>query len=318
MLDAAPTVSALVGLAAARLAAARLAAARLAAAGSTSPLLDAQLLMGKALGVDRAGVIAYGSVVVQPGAAAVFEGFVARRELGEPVAYIRGFREFHGLAIATDPRALIPRPETELLVDAALAEVSRRLTAAPRSPGARPMRIADVGTGTGAIAVALLVALRRRRMDGHVEVVAVDCSPDALDLARENAVGHGVADRMVFREGDLLPAGDAEYDLVCANLPYVATGEIETLAADLSFEPRTALDGGPDGLDVIRRLLDRLPRVLLGDGVALLEIGADQGVAIRTEVEELLPGWRCAVANDLAGLPRLARVERPARPGAPS
>jgi release factor glutamine methyltransferase len=304
------TVSALVGRA----------AVRLAAAGSTSARLDAELLMGRALGIDRVGVLAHGDAPVSGSAVAAFEEFVARRERGEPVAYIRGFREFHGLAIATDARALIPRPETELLVDEALAVVTRALTAAPRGPGLRPVRIADVGTGTGAIAVAVLASLRKRRMDAHVEVVAVDISADALDLARENAAGHGVADRMVFREADLLPAGDAWYDLVCANLPYVPSGAIDGLGPDLGFEPRAALDGGPDGLGVIRRMLDRLPGVLDGHGVALLEIGADQGDAIVREATAILPGWRCLVLRDLAGLPRLARVEPPAAvvPGVPS
>jgi release factor glutamine methyltransferase len=304
----APTVAVLV----------RAAALRLAAAGADSPSLDAELLMGAALGVDRVGVLAYGDAPVGAAAAVVFEGYVARRERGEPVAYIRGFREFHGQAIVTDARALIPRPETELLVDEALAAIVARLTVAPRPAGApRParapdLRVADVGTGSGAIAIALVAALRKRHMDEHVTVVAVDVSPEALDLARENAVGHGVADRMLFREGDLLPAGDAPYAVICANLPYVATDAMDHLAPDLSFEPRLALDGGPDGLDIIRRLLERLPAVLEADGVALLEIGWDQGETVVAAVAGLLPGWRCSVQPDLAGLPRLARVERPA------
>jgi release factor glutamine methyltransferase len=301
MPDAAPTVAELVARA----------TERLGAAGCASPRLDAELLMAASLGIDRTSVIAHGAVPAGPGAASTFEGYVARRERGEPVAYIRGFREFHGLAIATDPRALIPRPETELLVDEAIAAVVARLTSAPRGEGAPPLRIADLGTGTGAIAVALVAALRKRRMDEHVVVVAVDLWPEALQLARENAVGHGVADRMHFREADLVPVGDAPYDVICANLPYVATEALAGLGPDLAFEPRSALDGGPDGLDVIRRLLERLPSVLEADGVALLEIGADQADAVHAAVESLLPGWRCELHADLAGLPRLARIERP-------
>src|SRR5436190_232182 len=114
---------------------------------------------------------------------------------------------------------------TERLVDEAIAFVVARLTAEPRPPGVPRLRIADVGTGTGAIAVALLAALRKRHMDTHVTLVAVELWPDALELARENAVGHGVADRMLFREADLLPVGDDPYALICANLPYVATGD---------------------------------------------------------------------------------------------
>jgi len=303
MPDAAPTVAELVTRA----------TERLSSTGSTSPRLDAELLMAAALGVDRTAVIAHGAAPAGTGATGTFADYVEVRARGEPVAYIRGFREFHGLAIATDSRALVPRPETELLVDEAIAAVVARLTNAPRAPGAPNLRVADIGTGTGAIAVALLAALRKRHMDEHVTVVAVDLWPDALDLARENAAGHGVADRMLFREADLVPVGDAPYEVICANLPYVATAAVAGLAPDLAFEPRSALDGGPDGLDVIRRLLERLPAVLERGGVALFEIGADQGSSIGDAVAELLPGWRCEVRADLAGLPRLARIERAER-----
>jgi len=301
MADAAGTVASLV----------RDAAARLTASGSGSPRLDAELLLAHVLGVDRTGVIAHPEAPVGPGAQRQFGADVARREAGEPVAYIRGFREFHGLAITTDARALIPRPETELLVDAAVAEVSARLISSPRPAGAPALRVADVGTGSGAIAIAVLAALRARRMAEHVMLVATDLSADALSLARENAVGHGLADRMVFVEADLLPpVVDPPYTVMCANLPYVATPQIDLLARDLSFEPRTALDGGPDGLDLVRRLLDRLPDALAPDGVALLEIGADQREGVLDAVARQLSGWHATVQADLAGLPRLARVER--------
>jgi release factor glutamine methyltransferase len=285
---------------------------RLTASGSTSPRLDAELLMAAALGVDRVGVLAHPDAPAGGAAAATFDGYVARREAGEPVAYIRGFREFHGRAIATDPRALIPRPETELLVDEAIAAIVERLTVAPRTPGAGPIRVVDVGTGTGAIAVALVAALRKRRMDEHVLVLAVDVSEEALDLARENAVGHGVADRMRFLAWDLLPTGDEPWDVICANLPYVASGALPSLAPELGYEPRLALDGGEDGLDVVRRLLGLLPQTLAAEGIALLEIGADQGESVVEAAASILPGWRCTVATDLAGLPRLARVQRSA------
>jgi release factor glutamine methyltransferase len=284
---------------------------RLEASGSGSPRLDAELLVGHALGIERTGVIAHHDAPVGPGAQATLEAAVCRREAGEPVAYIRGFREFHGIALATDRRALIPRPETELLVDAALSEVVARLTGSPRPPGSPALRVADVGTGSGAIAIAILAALRARRMGDQVMVIATDASADALDLARENAVGHGLADRMVFVEADLLPpVVEPPYAVVCANLPYIPAGEIAGLAGELAFEPRSALDGGPDGLAVIRRLLDRLPDALAPGGAALLEIGADQETGFVAAVAAQLPGWRCAVGVDLAGLPRLARVER--------
>lgn len=289
------------------------AAVRLDTAGSGSPRLDAELLLAHILRIDRTGVIAHPDAPVGLDARSQFAAAVARREAGEPVAYIRGFREFHGIALATDARALVPRPETELLVDAALAEVTTRLTAAPRAASDPALRVADVGTGSGAIAVALLAALRARRMSEHVLVVATDASPVALDLARENAAAHGLADRMVFVEADLLPpVVEPTYAIVCANLPYVATAQIDGLARELTFEPRAALDGGPDGLDIVRRLLARLPAALAPDGVALLEIGADQGDLVEAAVTAQLPGWACSVQADLAGLPRLARVSPPA------
>lgn len=284
---------------------------RLRVAGSESPRLDAELLLGHALGLDRTAVIAHHAAPVGAAAAEVFEAAVRRREAREPVAYIRGFREFHGLAFQTDPRALIPRPETELMVDTAVAEVVARLAASPRAHGAPELRVADIGTGSGAIAVSLVVALRKRRMDGEVLVIATDASPEALELAKENAVGHAVADRIVFVHADLLPPNvDPQYAVICANLPYVATDDIDELEPELAYEPRLAFDGGSDGLDVIRGFLDRLPEVLAPGGTALLEIGADEEMALLAAVEERLPGWRCIVATDLAGEPRLARVER--------
>jgi release factor glutamine methyltransferase len=290
----------------------RAAAERLTAAGTTSsPRLDAELLLAHVLEADRTAIVAHHDAPVGPSQAAGFLGLIERRLAGEPVAYLRGFREFHGLAIGTDRRALIPRPETELLVDAAIVEISARLTAMPRPAGTPPLRVADVGTGSGAIALAILAALRRRRMADDVRVIAIDASAEALDLARENAVAHGLADHLVFLEADLLPPTvSPPYTVVCANLPYIASGDIGTLAPDIGFEPRTALDGGPDGLDVIRALAERLPDALTQDGVALLEIGANQGDSAPRAVLERLPGWRCAVANDLAGHPRLLRVER--------
>jgi HemK family putative methylases len=213
-----------------------------------------------------------------------------------------------------DRRALIPRPETERLVELAEAELVQRLSAAPRGPGAARIRVVDVGTGSGAIAVALAVTLRRRGALSSVEIVAVDISTDALDLALENAMGHAVADAITFREADLLPGerdlGSSPYDLVLANLPYVRHDALAGLPVAASFEPALALDGGPDGLAVIARLLQHLPDALADGGLALLEIGADQGEAIVERCRDLLPGWNCAVEPDLAGLPRVARIWR--------
>ena len=292
---------------------------RLQAAGSETPRLDAELLLGHAVGAGRTAIVAHPEAPVGADAAARYRADVERRAAGEPVAYIRGLKEFCGLAFSVDARALIPRPETERLVELAQAEVMRRLGSGPA--GDEPLRIVDVGTGSGAVAVALAVALRGARALDAVEILATDSSPDALDLARENAVAHAVADRIAFAEADLLPAGDMPngggppaappFDLVLANLPYVRHDAMSGLPRATSFEPAAALDGGPDGLEVIGRLLDLLPEVLAVTGTAVLEIGADQGQAIVELVATRLPGWSCEVVPDLAGLPRVARIARP-------
>ena len=192
-----------------------------------------------------------------------------------------------------------------------------RLGVAARPPGTPRLRLIDVGTGSGAIAVALAVLLRRRGAAADVEFLGTDASAAALDLARENAVGHGVADLVTFEEADLLPARDGpattgrSIDVLVANLPYVASAEVDRLPVAASFEPRDALDGGLDGLAVIARLLGMLPDALAPDGVALLEIGSDQEEGIGRLVADRLPGWRCVVEPDLAGHPRVARIQRP-------
>jgi release factor glutamine methyltransferase len=294
------------------------AVARLRAAGSETARLDAELLLANAIGTDRTAIVAHHDAPVGPDAAERFAIDLARREGGEPVAYIRGLKEFMGLAFAVDARALIPRPETERLVELAEADIVRRLVSAPRPPGTPPVAVVDVGTGSGAIAVTLAARLRARRMDAEVTILATDASEDALGLARENAVGHAVADLIAFAQADLLPdasdapAGGMRWDLVLANLPYVRTDVVPTLPVATRFEPVVALDGGPDGLRVIARLLDRLPEALANGGVALLEIGGDQGPAFEALVAERLPGWDAAVIPDLAGLPRVGRVARAA------
>jgi release factor glutamine methyltransferase len=286
---------------------------RLVSAGSETPRLDAELLLGHVVGVRRTVVLAHPEAPVGADAARLYRAQIERRATGEPVAYLRGLKEFYGQAFEADSRALIPRPETERLVDLARDEVMRRLGAVGRLPGAAPLRVVDVGTGSGPIVVALAVSLRGLGALDAVELLAVDVSPAALDLARENAVGHAVADRISFVEADLLPVDADALDLLVANLPYVRRDAIAGLPIAASFEPVLALDGGVDGLEVIGRLLDRLPGSLEVDGVALLEIGADQREAIVELAADRLPGWRCVVALDLAGLPRVARLERPPR-----
>jgi release factor glutamine methyltransferase len=289
--------------------------ARLRSAGSESARLDAEVLLAFALGTDRTALAAHPEHPVEAPVVEQYEAVVRRREAGEPVAYIRGIKEFFGLAFAVDARALIPRPETERLVELAVAETLTRLTTGIAGRNGEPVRIVDVGTGSGAVAIAVAVELRRRRVvpGEDVMIVATDTSPEALELARENAVGHAVADVIPFVEADLLPprvAGAPSFDLVLANLPYVRSDVVPTLPIAASFEPVAALDGGPDGLAAIRRLLERLPDALVDDGTALLEIGADQGDAAPAATAEILPGWTATVEADLAGLPRVLRVAR--------
>jgi release factor glutamine methyltransferase len=283
---------------------------RLRASGSETPRLDAEVLLAHVLGIDRTGVVAHPEAPVGEAAAERFGAAVTRREAGEPVAYLREVKEFMGLAYAADARALIPRPETERLVELAEREIQRRLTEAPRPVGSPALRIVDVGTGSGTIAVALAARMRAGNMVAELDILATDDAPEALDLARENAVGHAVGDRIRFREADLIPLDEHAFDLVLANLPYVRTDALAGLPIAASFEPRHALDGGEDGLAVIRRLLELLPEVVARRGVALIEIGADQEAAIAAAVAEIPGGWTCLVERDLAGLPRVARVAR--------
>lgn len=291
----------------------RAAAQRLTTAGSDSGRLDAELLLGHLLRVGRTTLLAQPEVGLAPSQVAAFDALVERRAQGEPVAYIRGLKEFYGLVLSVDARALIPRPETETLVSLAVAHIGRRLVSAPRPPGGPQFLVWDVGTGSGAIVVAVAVECRRRGYASDVRFIASDISAAALEVATENAVAHGVADAIRFAQADLtdLPDPDLEpADLLLANLPYIPSAVVPELPVAASFEPREALDGGPDGLDLVRRLLERLPRALAPDGAALLEIGSDQ----HAEVVSLAPmGWTVTIHDDLAGRPRVAELARGAR-----
>jgi release factor glutamine methyltransferase len=198
-------------------------------------------------------------------------------------------------------------------VELAEDRVREVLTGAPRAVDAPPLRIWDVGTGSGAIAVALAVGLRKRRYLDEVRLTASDLSRDALAVAVENAVAHGVADRIELLVGDLLDIepSPTPMDLLLANLPYIPSLVVPTLPVAASFEPVAALDGGPDGLDLIRRLLAGVPGALAARGQVLLEIGSDQVDIAKSAVHDALPGWSYVVHDDLGGQPRVLQVDPP-------
>jgi release factor glutamine methyltransferase len=254
------------------------ATARLGEAGCESPRLDAELLLASALGVDRARLVLDAGTPLEVGAAERFEALILRRAAREPVAYILGRKEFRTITVAVDGRVLVPRPETELLVEAALSLPA----------GAR---VADVGTGSGAVAL----ALKSERPD--LSVTGADVSADALAVARANARELGLDVELL--QADLLDGVEPAFDAVLANLPYIASGA--ELAPEIArYEPPGALFAGPDGLDLIRRLTGMV------DGVPLvaLEVGFDQAPA----VEDLLRGAGFStieVLRDLAGHERV-------------
>jgi release factor glutamine methyltransferase len=284
---------------------------RLRASGSESARLDAELLLGHVMRVDRASLLASSDVSVGADHVSRFEDFVARRQQGEPVAYIRGLKEFYGLAISVDGRALIPRPETELLVEIGMARLRYMLTERLRPRGGEPLLVWDVGTGSGAICVSLAVEARRRRYERDVRFRATDSSVETIELAVVNAVSHGVADLVDFAVADLAElSGASAADILLANLPYVPSATVPKLPIAASFEPVQALDGGPDGLDVIRRLLTQLEDAVAPTGIALLEIGAGQADALRDAARDSVPDWTVSFHDDLSGVPRVAELTR--------
>lgn len=243
-------------------------------------------------GLDRAGLYREWGRVLTAEEEALYQGCIGRRLAGEPVAYIIGNKEFMGLDFAVDPSVLIPRPETELLVEIAL----ERLPPFPI--------IIDAGTGSGAIAVSLAFFHR------GAEVYATDCSPEALEVARHNAARHGVEERIHFYGGDLLEplkdhAPGGQVDLVAANLPYIAESDIPVLPREVGlFEPLAALDGGPRGLKHYRRLIPQAGAFLKPGGFLLMEIGCRQAQGIIALLDPLQ--WEAVVLKDLSGLDRLA------------
>ena len=253
--------------------------------------LEGEILLRHALKIDRAGL--YSGLDRELGADQkdVFWNLVQRRVSGEPAAYITGHREFYGLEFYIDHRVLIPRPETELLVEKALELAQTRTVAA----------VADIGTGCGAIAISLARHLPR------LKIYASDVSADALEVARINCQKHGVVDQIQLRHGDMLEPLPEPVDLIMANLPYV-TGEEISRAALADFEPLIALDGGADGLDKIKRLCEQATDKLSQRGGMLLEIGLGQSRPVVSLIHRHFPSASVEVIPDLQGIERVVSL----------
>ncbi|HXP08358.1 MAG TPA: peptide chain release factor N(5)-glutamine methyltransferase [Acidobacteriaceae bacterium] len=259
--------------------------ARLAAT-SKNPRRDAGLLLAHVLGCDQTALLTHPERLLSAAELQQFDRLVERRLASEPMQYLTGEQEFFGLSFEVSPAVLIPRPETEHLVEAVLHRFGRE----------EEVRIVDVGTGSGAIAVSLAHAMPRSR------VTAVDLLPSALDVARRNAERHGVIDQLVLLPSDLLAEVEGtDFDAVVANPPYIATAEVlEPQVAN--YEPHSALYAGPTGLEVYERLIPQAARVLKPGGWLMLEIGYGQSSALKN----LMHGWAgVTLVNDLQGIPRV-------------
>lgn len=283
-----------------------------------SAALDADLLARHVLGGwERGQLIANWHEPPPPGFAEAFALLVRRRAHREPAAYITGTREFWNIDIEVAPGVLVPRPETEFIVEELFARFGSReaspelsvsagstsnwSTSAPRS-----LRLADVGTGSGCLAVALA-----RWLPGAGVVVAIDMSEDALRVARRNITRHDVADRVALVRGDLLAPVEGPFDAIVSNPPYVPTAELVTLQPEIrDYEQVAALDGGPDGLDVIRQLVPQAASRLADGGWLVFEFGFGQAAGVRAVIEAESRLQLATIRDDLAGIPRVAVSKR--------
>ena len=291
--------------------------ARLRAAQIPSSTLAAELLLMHALGRDRTWLYTNPEAALDPTQSEKYFALVARRAAGEPTQYLTGKQEFWGLEFEVTPAVLIPRPETEHVIEVALERLGPRgikidmVTGAP-SPR---LRIADVGTGSGCLAVALAHELP------HADVFATDISASAIEVARRNASRHGVADRIHLLQTNLLEAvlhqslltnhQSQSFDLIVSNPPYVARSEAATLPREVrDHEPHEALFGGPTGVEIYSRLIEQSGSLLREGGILVLELGYNAADEVR-RMFHVQPGWvNVSITNDLAGIPRVLAAER--------
>ncbi len=271
------------------------AAKDLAANGIDDARLEAELLLRHILGLDRVALYTSLEQTVTPEQAAAFSALIQRRITREPAAYITGHKEFFGLDFQLARSVLIPRPETELLVEKAIDLAGTVFT--------QSCLIADVGTGCGAVAVALAVNLP------HARIYATDISSAALEISSSNCLRHDVSDRVTLLQGDLLGPLPEPVHLIVANLPYVRRSELVELSPEISkFEPHLALSGGADGLRMIGRLMGQAGRNLLPSGAVLLEIAHDQGQAVCEMARRYFPDSEIGVVVDFSGLDRVVSI----------
>jgi len=294
--------------------------AQLRSANIGSHTLTAEVLLMHALGRDRAWVYSHPEEFLDRDAAEKYFAFIHRRIAGEPTQYITGKQEFWGLDFEVNPAVLIPRPETEHVMEVALARLGERGLKIHMDSGAprETILVADVGTGSGCLAVSVAHELP------HAKVFATDISADALEVARRNADRNGVAGRIQFLEADLLapflknsPAADGtaafpkQFDVIVSNPPYIGRYEESSLEREVrDHEPHTALFGGPTGVELYSRLIDQAGELLSDRGLLVLELGHDSAERVR-EIFDSQTGWtNLAITFDLAGIPRVLAAER--------
>lgn len=273
------------------------AAQRLSETGSESTRLDSQVLLAHVLNQNRSWLFAHHDYELSDSECRAYADLITRRRQREPVAYLLGRKEFYGLEFAVDQRVLIPRPETELLVDLVLAQISDR--------EGRPVVVADVGTGSGAIAITVAVHAP------DAKVYGIDVSRDALDVAEENGRRLSPECGPTFLEGDLLSPLPEPADVIVANLPYIADEEYSGLQSDVrDYEPRLALKAGVEGLDLIERLLGQLSSKVHSSGAVLLEISPRQGEVVQEMAQQLRPKPSyVGLRRDYSGLVRMVTLE---------
>lgn len=260
------------------------------------PRSDAEILLSHALGIGRVDLYVQYDRPLEPGELSTFRKLIKRRLGREPVAYIVGHKGFWTLDLAVTPDVLVPRPETELIVEAALGVI-------PSETLEGPLRVLDLGTGSGA----LVLALASER-PGHL-FFGVDSSREALGVAWKNAKKYGLEKAVAFFQGqwfDALPAEGLPFDVIVSNPPYIRRDELDGLPAEISrYEPMQALDGGPDGMDCIRLIIEKAPLYLKPQGWLFMEIGCDQGTAVQGMLEEAMAFEEIRVTKDHSGLDRV-------------